>query len=48
MNSIYLGQPQNKVKGNRLIRELGKVNPAVLYRNELDLEKQMITHELYA
>ena len=39
MNSIYLGQPRNKVKGNRLVEESGKVNPAILYMNELNPEK---------
>ena len=47
MNSIYLGQPRNKVKGNRLVGEPVKVNPAILYGNNLDPEKQTITQELY-
>ena len=34
----HLGQPQNEM--------MGKVNPAILYRKELDPEKQTITHEL--
>ena len=43
MNFIYLGQPRNKVKENRLVGELGEVNPAILYRNKLNSEKQTIT-----
>ena len=45
--SIFLGQPRNKVKGNRSVRRSGKVNPAFLYRNRLGAEKQTITQELY-
>ena len=47
MNSIYLDQPRNKVKGNISVEESGKVNPAILYRNWLEPEKQTITQELY-
>ena len=39
--------PKNEVKGNRSVEKLGKVNPAILYRNELDPKKQTITQELY-
>ena len=46
-SSIFFGQPRNKFKGNRSVGRSGKVNPAFLYRNELDLEKQTITQELY-
>ena len=42
-----LGQPLNKVKENRSVGESGKVNPALLYRNELDPEKWIITQEFY-
>ena len=42
-----LGQPLIRFKGNRLLGESGKVNPAILYRNELNPEKQTITQELY-
>ena len=35
----YLGQPQNKFKGNKSVGESGKVNPAILYRNEFGYEK---------
>ena len=35
----YLGQPLNGFKGNKSVEESGKVNPAILYRNELGLEK---------
>ena len=42
-----MGQPWNKTKGNRSVGKLGKVNPTILYRNKLDLEKQTITQELY-
>ena len=48
MIPYYLGQPLNKVKGNRSMGRLGKVNPAILYRNELGLEKQTITQEYIA
>ena len=42
----YLGQPQNEFKGNRSVGEPGKVNPAILYKNELDPEKQTIIQKL--
>ena len=42
-----MGQPLNKVKGNRSVGKSGKVNSAILYRNELCPEKQTITQELY-
>ena len=44
----YLGQPRNEFKGNRSMEESGTVNLAILYRNELDFEKQTITQELYS
>ena len=44
---IYLGQPRNKVKGNRSVGRLGKTNLSFLYRNELGSKKQIITQELY-
>ena len=43
----HLGQPRNEIKGNRLVGKSGKVNPTILYRNELDPEKQTITQELH-
>ena len=43
----YLGQLWNEIKGNGLAEELGKVNPVIQYRNELDPKKQIITQELY-
>ena len=46
MNFIYLGQLRNKVKGNRSIEVSGKANLTILYRNELDPDKQPITQEL--
>ena len=39
----YLGQLLNRFKGNKSVGESGKVNLAILHRNELDLEKQAIT-----
>ena len=39
--------PGNKVKGNRSVGESEKVNPTILYSNELDPKKQTITQELY-
>ena len=39
----YLGQLLNKFKGNKSMGVSGKVNPAILYRNEFGLEKQAIT-----
>ena len=39
----YLGQPLNKFKGNKSVGASRKVNPAILYRNELGLEKKAIT-----
>ena len=42
-----LGQPMIGFKGNRSVGESEKVNPVILYRNELDPEKQTITRELY-
>ena len=42
----HLGQPQNEMMGNSSAGKSGKVNPAILYRKELDPEKQTITHEL--
>ena len=47
MISYYLGQLRNEIKENRSVREPGKVNPAILYRNELDPKKQTITQKLY-
>ena len=44
---LYLGQPWIKVKENRSVERLGKVNPTFLYKNELGPEKQTITQELY-
>ena len=41
--SYYLGQPLNRFKGNKSMGESGKVNLAILYRNELDPKKQAIT-----
>ena len=38
-----LGQPLNIFNRNMLVWELGKVNPAIMYRNKLGLEKQTIT-----
>ena len=35
----YLGQPMNKFKENKSVGTLGKVNPIILYRNELSSEK---------
>ena len=35
----YLGQPQNEIKENRLVGKSGKVNTAILYRNELEPKK---------
>ena len=43
-----LGPARNEIKGNRLVEKSGKVNPAILYRNELGPKKQTITHELYS
>ena len=40
--SCYLGQPLNKFKGNKSVEASGKVNPVILYRNELGLEKHAI------
>ena len=48
MVSYYLGQPQNEFKGNKSVGKSRKVNPAILYRNELDPEKQTITQEYMA
>ena len=48
MIPYYLDQPLDKVKGNRSVEKSGKVNPAILYRNELGLEKQTITQEYIA
>ena len=42
----YLGQSRNKVKGNRSVGKSEKANPAILYKNELGLDKQTITQEL--
>ena len=39
----YLGQPLNKFKGNKSVGASGKVNLAILCRNELGPEKQAIT-----
>ena len=41
----YLGQPLNRFKVNRLVWELGKVNPSLMYRYELGPEKQVITQK---
>ena len=38
-----LGQPLNGFKGNKSVGESGKVNSAILYKNELGPEKQAIT-----
>ena len=35
--------PENTVKGNRLVEESRKVNPTILYRSELNPEKQTVT-----
>ena len=43
----HLSQSWNRVKGNKSVEKLEKANLAILYRNELDLEKQIITQELY-
>ena len=43
--AYHLGQPRNEIKGNRSMGKLGKVNPAILYMNELDPEKQTIAQE---
>ena len=43
----HLNQPRIKIKGNRLMGRSGKVNPPILYKNELDHEKWTITQELY-
>ena len=37
--------PGLKLRGNRSVGRSGKVNPAFLYRNELDPDKQTITQE---
>ena len=45
-----MGQPLNKVKGNRSVDKSGKVNLATLYRNELGLRKDFavpLTHPLF-
>ena len=42
-SAYYLGQPLTKFKGDKLVGESGKVNLGILYRNELDPEKQAIT-----
>ena len=46
-DSILLKPALKWIKGNRSVGESGKVNLVILYRNELDLEKQTITQELY-
>ena len=46
-DSILLGLASEWIKGNRSVGELGKVNSAILYRNELDPEKHTIPQELY-
>ena len=43
-----MGQPLNRIKGNRSVGESGKVNPTILYRNELGPEKRTITQEYMA
>ena len=48
IRSLYhLGQPRNKLRGIDRWESRGKVNSTILYRNELDPEKQTITQELY-
>ena len=46
-DSILLRPAPKWIKRNRWVGESGKVNPAILYRNELNPEKQTITQELY-
>ena len=46
-SSIFMGQPRNKVKVNRSVGRLGKVNPSFLYKNELGSKSQTITQKLY-
>ena len=35
----YLGQPQNEIKRNISVEKSGKINSAIMYRNEFDSEK---------
>ena len=42
-DSILLGQPLNRIKGNKSVRASGKVNLAILYRNKLRPKKWAIT-----
>ena len=44
-DSTLLEPVSEGIKGNRSIEKLGKANPAILYRKELNLEKQIITQE---
>ena len=42
MIPYYLGQPLNKFEGNKLVRASGKVNPTIMYRNELILKSRLL------
>ena len=45
-HKLLLGLALNQIKGNRSMWELEKINPVIIYRNELGPEKQNITQEL--